>query len=147
MYLTAHFGTGCGRVFDTYLGRIRNTRRVSWGWGVHEVHSGCFKPTVVSCLDFVSMEFIARIRACCGGNFDIESAGFEMHAEQSKGANEVHTGCSALTFTSCLDSRRMECIVPIKTCHGRKFHTDSNGHEMRGNGAAVCMKSTRGVGT
>ena len=51
------------------------------------------------------------IGACHGGKFHSDSNGFEMHAAMTKGANEVHLECLALSFVLWLGFVRMGLIV------------------------------------
>lgn len=55
------------------------------------------------CLVVVRMELTVLIGTRRGGKFHPGSDGLKMLADMTKGANEVHSGCLALSFILCLD--------------------------------------------
>lgn len=64
------------------------------------------------------------------GKLHTDIDGSEIHGELSKRAYELHSGCWALGFISCLDIVRIEFVVSIGTRRVGKFHTNLDGREI-----------------
>lgn len=106
--------------------RIKSIRRVS-----HWFH--------ISCLVFVSTEFIVSARTRCGRNFNADSDGFEIHdewrAEQRKSIRGRGFG-TLFYFVPRLV--RMEFVVRTGARYGRTFNTDLDKFE-------VCNENSQGA--
>ena len=97
-------------------------------YGANNDYERCLAHGFVMYLAFVRIKFIVPVGTRCGRKFNIDSDGFEMHAQMSWGAHEVHAGC--FVFDSVLGPIfiRVEFIVPIETVVDKSSpatHTDS----------------------
>ena len=116
----------CGKKFNTDTDRFVMHAQINLD--AYDDHVGCLALGFTLCFDFVCMEFTVPVGHRCGQKFNTDSDEFEMHAQMSWGAHEVHAGCFVFDSVLCPIFIRMEFIVPIETVVDKSSpatHTDS----------------------
>ena len=83
--------------------RTDSQRTPNCAWACTESIHVLLALSFVLRLDFIRMEFIVPVGIHCAAKFHADSDGIKMQAEVSYSIYEVHSGCLALSFTSCLD--------------------------------------------
>lgn len=121
-------GTCLGGKLHTDSDRLNMHAEISYG--AHKLRSSCWAPRFTVYLGFVCLEFVLPNGTRRRGKLHTDFDGSEIHGELSKGAYELHSGCWALSFMSCLDFLRVEFVASIVTRRVGKFHTDMDGFEI-----------------